>query len=126
MNKLSKLALLDKTAVQRLRGLNQSDSDDFALELIQEFLVKSPAKLSLMDQDMTAGNLSAVYQEAHALKSASAAIGAMRLAQVAERLETSSHSNLKKRAEQDYFILLKIYKITQEALQKFCETNTFE
>jgi HPt (histidine-containing phosphotransfer) domain-containing protein len=81
----TRLANLDPEALAMLR---ECDPDGTLLpELIELFRHETPHRLSALRAAFSAGNTSALTQEAHALKSGCAQLGARQMADLCQRLE---------------------------------------
>ncbi len=75
---------IDPAALERLRQLGQ---DKFFIEMIDLYLDWSGKKLDQARKGEQAGDLNAIEQAAHSLKSSAANIGALQVRALAERIE---------------------------------------
>jgi HPt (histidine-containing phosphotransfer) domain-containing protein len=78
--------VLDQQVVTELRESVGGD-DAFVKELVGAYLSESPGYLEAMAAAAAARDASAVVRPAHTLKSSSAALGAMRLAEMCKQVE---------------------------------------
>ncbi len=88
--------VLDQAVVAELRDSVGGD-DAFVRELVEAYLAESPGHLDTMVAAAAVGDAIAVVRPAHTLKSSSAAVGAMRLAELSKRVE---HAAREGRVEQ--------------------------
>ena len=79
-------AVLDHAVLAELRE-SVGDDDEFIADLVETYVRESRDHLSAIEEAAAAGDAVAIVRPAHTLKSSSAALGAMRLAQVAREIE---------------------------------------
>ena len=82
---------LDTDVIDGLLASVEGDTD-FVIELIAAFLADGATQLDEIEAALAAGDAEAVVRPAHTLKSASATLGAMRLAASARTLELAGRS----------------------------------
>jgi HPt (histidine-containing phosphotransfer) domain-containing protein len=90
-------AILDRAVVAELRESVEGD-EAFVRELVDAYLAESPGYLDAMATAAAEGDTAGVVRPAHTLKSSSAAVGAMRLAELSKRVE---HAAREGRIEHD-------------------------
>lgn len=108
--------ILNRNALKKLRALNRSNSKDLAVELIEDFLVKTPLFLLDIEQSLKRRDTTAVFNVAHALKSSSAVIGAESFSQIAESLETATRLGILSKTIENYVQLLQNFELTRKVL----------
>jgi HPt (histidine-containing phosphotransfer) domain-containing protein len=89
--------ILDQAVVSELRESVGGD-DGFVKELVGAYLAESPGYLEQMTAAAAADDVAGVVRPAHTLKSSSAALGAMRLAELSKQVE---HAAREGRIEHD-------------------------
>ena len=82
----SELPILDQAVVAELRGSVGGD-DAFVHELAGAYLAEGATHLEQMAEALSRGDVAGVVRPAHTLKSSSAALGAMRLAEICRGIE---------------------------------------
>ncbi len=82
---------LETSVIDGLLASVEGDTD-FVIELIAAFLADGATQLDEIEAALAAGDAEAVVRPAHTLKSASATLGAMRLAASARTLELAGRS----------------------------------
>jgi HPt (histidine-containing phosphotransfer) domain-containing protein len=77
-----------------LAGLTASVGGDraFVVDLIETYLADGEAQMQAIDEALHANDSAALVRPAHTLKSSSATLGAMRIADVARELESNGRS----------------------------------
>lgn len=122
-NKLRKMSsfadIIDLNAIEKLRDLNEPGSKDFAVELIDDFLTKSPSIIAMIDESLESGDLNGVFKNAHMLKSIAAAIGARQIESASEKLEESSRYERLAESKKCFSRLKKTYEETVPYLSEF-------
>jgi len=78
---------------QALARLNKIGGPDFVRKMINLFLEEAPKRLSAARNGERAGNLKAIADAAHSLKSSAGNFGADRLALTSEKIELLTRSN---------------------------------
>jgi CheY-like chemotaxis protein/HPt (histidine-containing phosphotransfer) domain-containing protein len=81
----------DRTVLQELQ--NNMDSD-FAMELIGDFYIAAPQMLAAMRHGLERKQAEELRRIAHTLKSNSASLGVMRLAELCQRLEANGKADV--------------------------------
>jgi HPt (histidine-containing phosphotransfer) domain-containing protein len=79
--------VFDEAILGELRTSMGDDDDGFGIELAEAYLADGPTQLAAMEAAIAANDASAVVRPAHTLKSSSATLGALRLAEVCRRFE---------------------------------------
>jgi CheY-like chemotaxis protein len=83
-------ATLAQEPLDKLRELGALAEPGFFADLCRQFIIDSRARLGRLDASMTAGDRPTVELEAHTLKSSSASLGAMHLAELCAALEAAA------------------------------------
>jgi len=78
--------ILDPSVLAELRE-SVGDDDAFIAELVSTYVAEGRDHFAAMDAAVAARDAGAAVRPAHTLKSSSAALGAMRLAQIAREIE---------------------------------------
>ncbi|MCQ8902689.1 MAG: PAS domain S-box protein [Methanothrix sp.] len=78
---------LDRSALSRLRELQEAGEPDVVAELGAIFLSNAPSRIASMHQALERNDPDALYRAAHSMKSASASIGAHRLSRMCAEIE---------------------------------------
>ena len=87
------LPVLDEQVLGELMA-STGDDPAFARELIDAYLVDTPAQLDAMGAAFEADDAAALVRPAHTLKSSSATVGAMRLSSIGRELEMAGRSGV--------------------------------
>ena len=82
--------MLDPETLETLIQLGGEDDPELLIELIDLFLEDSVGRLDVMRESLESGDITQVSREAHALKSASANIGALPFSDRCRELESSA------------------------------------
>ena len=82
--------VLDPEVIQSLRELGGEDDPELLCELVELFTSDSPARVSEMRRGVESSDWSVVDAMAHALKSSSANVGAMKLSELCRQTEVAS------------------------------------
>lgn len=83
---------IDKGALVNLYNIG---GKDFLLKMIDNFMAQGPTRLISGRKNLEAGDLKAVHLIAHSMKASSANIGAIKVQEVAERLEEMASIGLR-------------------------------
>jgi CheY-like chemotaxis protein len=86
------ISAIDTEVLQTFRQTMGESAEVFLTQLIDIYLEESPALLQAMDTAGTQNDAGAMKQAAHALKSSSAALGAIALSKLCEELERIGNS----------------------------------
>ena len=81
--------LIDREAMARLKDLSQTSGTDLLPGLIELFEQEATNAIKAMRKELETSNFEGVSRVAHSLKSSAANLGAMRLRDLAERIEKS-------------------------------------
>lgn len=82
----SEVRAIDPLIFNGLRELAGEDAPDFVTTLVGHFLKDTPASLEQMHRALTAGDVSELVRLAHRLKGSASHLGALRMAQLCERI----------------------------------------
>lgn len=88
----SSLPTLDRSVLEELREYS-SKEQDLAVELIELFLEDSPKQLLALQTALQNADRGEVEKRSHRLKGSAGSIGAMRLREICEGLETAARAN---------------------------------
>lgn len=80
-------APLDTAPLEELRSFSDGDGPDLLGELIDIFLDDTPPRLDALLEAVKAGDADGTRENAHALKSACAQLGALHLSEMCKQLE---------------------------------------
>jgi HPt (histidine-containing phosphotransfer) domain-containing protein len=83
---------IDKAALVNLYNIG---GKDFLLKMIDNFVAQSPARVSSARKSLEPGDLKAIHLIAHSLKASSANLGAVKVQEVAERVEEMASIGLR-------------------------------
>ncbi len=83
---------IDKSALVNLYNIG---GKDFLLKMIDNFMAQGPVRLQSARKSLEAADLKAIHLIAHSLKASSANIGAVKVLEVAERLEEMASIGLR-------------------------------
>ena len=81
------VAALDQKVLNGIRGLQKDGKEDILTRIVGMYLNTSPKLLEKLQEAASTGNNDLLRNSAHSLKSASANLGATRLAQLCDELE---------------------------------------
>ena len=93
-------ASIDAAVLGELRESMGGD-DEFVTELLETYLDDGAAQLGAIEEAIAAGDPAALVRPAHTLKSSSATVGALRLAELCRGLETAGRSGSIKELDRD-------------------------
>jgi CheY-like chemotaxis protein len=85
-------AALDSRALETIRQMHQPGTPDLLQKIISLYLDSSAQLMSALSGAIAAGDAAGISRAAHALRSGSANVGAMALAEVCRALETAGGS----------------------------------
>jgi HPt (histidine-containing phosphotransfer) domain-containing protein len=83
--------VLDESVLTDLKATT-GDDPAFVRDLVETYLADAPVQLEGIDAAIAADDAEALIRPAHTLKSSSATVGAMRLAEVSRTLEMTGRS----------------------------------
>ena len=87
LSSISGPPVVDPQALENIRALQQEGAPDLLTRVIQAYLSETPKFLENLQQAIKQGDIQAVQRMTHTLKSSSANLGALRLANLARKLE---------------------------------------
>jgi len=90
---MAELPRIDPEAIQNLRSLNPGDNDEFLREIIGIFLEDTPQRIAELDKSLAAADAPTFTRAAHSIKGSSSNLGALRLRQIAEKIEHGSRKD---------------------------------
>lgn len=86
----SDLPAVDETVIEQLASITDGQGFSVLGELLNAFLGAVPGRLEALDRQVTAGNLPAVGQQAHALTGSAASFGARGMADLCRQLRVAA------------------------------------
>lgn len=89
---MKSLKAIDKGALVNLYNIG---GKDFLLKMIDNFVAQSPTRVQSARKNLEASDLKAIHLISHSLKASSANIGAVKVQEVAERLEEMASIGLR-------------------------------
>jgi HPt (histidine-containing phosphotransfer) domain-containing protein len=104
---------LDPAALERL---NRLGGDKFVREMIELFLDYAARKLAEARQAQQAGDLKGVQKAVHPIKSSAGNVGAVRMQELATRLETEAESGLAEAVAPDLAELEQAFAVVRQEL----------
>lgn len=84
--------VIDAECIEMLRELGGDDDPGLLAELIELYLEDAGTRVRILKDAGAGGDLEAASRAAHALKSASANIGALRFSEMCREIEASANS----------------------------------
>jgi len=111
--------VLDETALDAIRALDDEGSDALIREILATYFASCPDLLTQMDDGLDAGNLDKVRIATHTLKSSSANLGAMQLAQLCKMAENAARAGDLASAKAQQGPIHEAYRIACAALTRF-------
>jgi HPt (histidine-containing phosphotransfer) domain-containing protein len=91
---------VDETVIEQLASITDGQGYSVLGELLNAFLSAVPGRLDALDREVTAGNLMAIGQQAHALTGSAASFGARGMAELCRELRTVADEGNLDRARQ--------------------------
>ncbi|MFW9264492.1 PAS domain S-box protein [Nostoc sp. CALU 546] len=116
-NQTLKSATIDAKVLQSLRNMVRGDRVAFA-ELIECYLTETPRLVQDISTAITTQDTKTIWKTAHKLKSSSASVGAMDLAQLCKVLEVQGRSSNLENSRELLSQLYQEYEQVKTALQK--------
>jgi PAS domain S-box-containing protein len=109
-------AVLDLEAFQALEEMLGQDT--VLVDVIEHYLEEAPKLLQTLTLAVAEGNVTALEQAAHSLKSSSAMLGAIQISQLCQQLETMGEQNTLTGATELLSRLRREYETIEVALQQ--------
>jgi PAS domain S-box-containing protein len=91
---LPEASILDAYALQSLKDMVGDDDPAIMIDLIDSYLTDAPPLLATIYQAVEQGDAKNLYMAAHTLKSTSATLGALQLANLCRQLETMGRTSI--------------------------------
>ncbi len=92
---------INQAALDVIKQLQRPGQPDFLNQIITTFLTGSPPHLEKLKQAAAKGDHQTIWQIAHTLKSSSATLGAMKLAEICHELEKTNRKLEPEQADQE-------------------------
>jgi two-component system, sensor histidine kinase and response regulator len=110
--------LLDESALDAIRALDDDGGDSMLQEILAVYIASCPDLLAQMDEGLATGDADKVRMATHTLKSSSANLGAQRLADLCRRAETAARSGDLATVKELASGIAQAYKLSCEALTR--------
>jgi HPt (histidine-containing phosphotransfer) domain-containing protein len=118
------MEVLDMTALDALRSLQDDGEDDLLAELIDLFLEDAPTRISSMREAIAREDWSDLGAWAHSLKGSCGSLGATHMADLCGKLEAMGrHGGVRADAERIQRDLESQYELVREALARERDTT---
>ena len=85
-------AVLDRAALDAIRALDETGAGGLLRQVVQLYVESAPRLIAELRRAQASGQLDAVRNAAHSLKSSSANLGANRLAQMCQAVERAARA----------------------------------
>ena len=82
--------ILDEVALNAIRALQAPEADDLLAKIVAMFLEQQPLSVAALRQAIAEQDANKIADLAHALKSSSANVGAVRVATISHDIETAA------------------------------------
>jgi len=112
--------VLDPKIVRSIRKIAGDKATKVIEQLIGHYFEEAPQLLQAMREAVNRGDSVALHQAAHALRSASATLGAKNLAQICKKLEATGNVDNTAGAVTDILEVEVAYEMVKQALQTEC------
>lgn len=106
--------VLDESGLDAIRALDEDGGDVLVREILAAYFASSPGLLAQLDEGLAARNVEKVRIATHTLKSSSANLGALRLADLCKAAETAARSD-------DLGTALKLAPSIHQTYRQTCE-----
>ena len=90
---MADLPRIDLEAIENLRSLDPGDNDEFLREIIGIFIEDTPLRIAELEMSLAAADIPTFTRAAHSIKGSSSNLGALRLRQIAEKIEHGSRKD---------------------------------
>ncbi|WP_345940575.1 Hpt domain-containing protein [Nostoc sp. UIC 10630] len=110
---------IDQRFLQELQNMGGSDGEQLVAELIQIYLEDTPIRIQTIKEAIAAEDRSKLQKAAHALRSPSVSIGAVKLGNICETLENAAITQSLDQISELINHLESEYKNVITALQSF-------
>jgi HPt (histidine-containing phosphotransfer) domain-containing protein len=108
---------LDKNILDQIRSLEGPGGPDLLARVIQAYFQETPAIIDNLRDAMDRGDASTAAKAAHTLKSSSANIGALHLAELFKQLEAHARADFLETAQSLFQQIAQEFGRVQQALQ---------
>ncbi|MGB0129146.1 MAG: response regulator, partial [Rhodocyclaceae bacterium] len=112
------IPILESNTLQRLNELAGDDTPDLVATIIQLYLDDAPKRLAAINDAWQSRDAKVLATSAHALKSASANMGALRLAKLCKTLEADARANDLSRSDEIVSSLAGEWAAVKQALER--------
>jgi CheY-like chemotaxis protein len=111
------LSVLDAKALDTIRALRRPGAPDPLLKVLRMYLDSSPKLITTIKQAAAGQDSEAIRKAVHALKSASANVGALKLAQLCKEVELAAKTGTLRSEGAQIEAITREYDRVQEAIQ---------
>jgi two-component system sensor histidine kinase/response regulator len=108
---------IDHTSLAAIRALQRNDGPDVLRRVVHMYFSNSPTLLDGLRDAITRGDVFAMQRAAHAFKSSSGNVGAVKLAALCKDLEAMGRANSMANAAEMLSAIDAEYEVVQEALE---------
>jgi signal transduction histidine kinase/DNA-binding response OmpR family regulator len=102
--------VIDETVLEDIRQMSGEQANSLIGNIVELYLQKSPALIDDIHHGVRQGDAEQLFRAAHALKSSSANIGAVRVSEVARQLEKLGRENLLEHVHPHLDVLIQNYE----------------
>ena len=102
--------VIDETVLEDIRQMSGEQANSLIGNIVELYLQKSPALIDDIHHGVRQGDAEQLFRAAHALKSSSANIGAVRVSEVARQLEKLGRENLLEHVHPHLDVLIENYE----------------
>ena len=102
--------VIDETVLEDIRQMSGEQANSLIGNIVELYLQKSPALIEDIHHGVRQGDAEQLFRAAHALKSSSANIGAVRVSEVARQLEKLGRENLLEHVHPHLDVLIQNYE----------------
>lgn len=117
------MSKINLSALEVYREVMGEDTDSFIADILQSYLNNSPLLLAQMEQALQASDVATFHRIAHTLKSSSATVGAVQMANLAADLEKATSTAFPENIEASLQELKREYFDVSLELSKLLRTH---
>ena len=107
---------LDPAALEKIRALQRDGAPDLVNMVVEQYLTDSSSLVETLREAVQSGNADELRNAAHSLKSSSANVGAMILAELCKMIEVKARENDLKEVATEVDKVLEEYERARNAL----------
>lgn len=109
--------VIDDAVFEDIETMSGEQAQGLIRNIVDLYLQKSPALLEAIQQGMQQGDTEKLFKAAHALKSSSANVGAVRVSAIARELERMARENMLEQAKMELNSLVDSYRQAEQCLK---------